>query len=101
MSEEHLTRAVAIEQGFVNDGCSFVPDFDIGYCCTTHDYLYRRGGWKGSRAEADKLFRDMILRHGQEKGTPLRYVALAWTYWLGVRLFGWIVFRSKEIVILK
>jgi hypothetical protein len=61
-----------------------------------HDLLYRTGGdpagcveprRRYARAEADTLFRDLMRR----QGVPLHR---AWRGWLGVRLFGWLAWRS-------
>lgn len=62
---------------FKNDGCTAVPDLDIGSCCIEHDYYYMTK--EVTRAEADKKFRQCIAK---------RYKLLPWIYWLGVRFFG-------------
>jgi len=69
--------------------CSYVPDFDIGHICFDHDNRYDRGGDEAQRRRDDKAFRLWIIRYGKQKGQPLRYKALGYTYWFGVSLFGW------------
>lgn len=89
-------RKRAKEEGFVSDGCTVVPDFDICHCCELHDYLYYRGGDTIKRARADKLLGMCIVRQGQRNHTPQRYNWLAVTYWLGVRIFGWLAFNRRK-----
>ena len=83
------------EQG-LSDGCTGVPDFDIRECCEWHDYKYVFG--KMSRKAADRRFRLCIQR--KAKGKPWwkrpMYQALAWTYWVGVRAFGWNRHQDKS-----
>lgn len=86
----------AKEQGFIDDGCTCAPDFDFSYCCQMHDYLYWRGGINGSRAKADEMLFKCISRHGKRKGQPLRYLALAYIYWIFVRAFGWYSFSKQK-----
>jgi hypothetical protein len=88
-------RKNGIEQGFISDGCTCSPDFDIGYCCQMHDYLYWRGGKWGQKKVADKLLCKCIRRHGQERGQATRYHILAVIYYFAVRLAGWLFWRKK------
>lgn len=68
---------------FTSDGCTMAPDLVFKPCCEDHDLYYALGGV--SRKEADKRLRLCI----KSKGYPV----LAWTYWIAVRLFGWIPYR--------
>lgn len=77
-------------KGVKYDGCTAVPNFDFGFdCCGEHDAHYQLGDV--TRAEADKHLRNCIKRKG--------YTALAWVYWLGVRVCAggiWKDYRNKE-----
>lgn len=65
------------------DYCTVVPDrwkdYDMSGCCKLHDEAYEEGT---NRAKADKDF-FMCLR-----ATCNPWIA--WTYYIGVRVFGWI-----------
>ena len=73
---------------FQPNGCSFVPDLDVGVICDRHDRDYSRGGSDQDRFQADQAFRDGIL----EKGGPFHFI-IGWTYYWGVRLLGRFFFR--------
>ena len=49
-------------------------------CCDEHDLAYEQGGDDATRAWADALLRDCMIRLG--------YPVRAWAYWTAVRLFG-------------
>ena len=82
---------LTVPPGFESDGASvprffwrvvFPPgDADALRAAILHDYIYREhpAGW--SRADADRLFRDVLIADG----VPTLRARLA--YW-GVRLFG-------------
>ncbi len=68
--------------------CSFVPDHSSGIhnCCDVHDKRYSSGIMK--RVTADRKFRECI--------TTTSHPVIAWIYWVGVRLFGWIFYRKGK-----
>jgi len=76
-----LQRIKAIKD-FVSDGCTMAPDLTFSDCCYEHDIYYVTGAV--NRKEADRCLRKCIAA----KGFPV----LAWIYWLGVRLFGWVFY---------
>ena len=49
-------------------------------CCDQHDLAYEQGGDDATRAWADALLRDCMIRQG--------YPVRAWAYWAAVRVFG-------------
>ena len=76
-----------IKRGFTYDGCTVVPDFNFGNdCCNEHDYHYQ--AQEISRREADSRMRECISRKG--------YKPLAWVYWTGVRVLGWIWWHRRS-----
>lgn len=99
---------ISIPAGYAWDGCtpkwSFFDLFTIGTpdgivnprtrlrrtgaASLVHDALYQYMAWHDvSRAEADRLFYDMMRRDG---------FALAWPYWVAVRVFGGVFARKKH-----
>jgi len=79
--------AAGARRGFTYDGCTAVPDFDFGAdCCGEHDFYYQAQCI--SRAEADRRLRECI----RAKGYPL----IAWSYWIGVRVAGWIFWNRRK-----
>ena len=72
---------------FSSDGCSLFPDQslineDDWYdCCAEHDIAYWQGGTKEERTQADKLFKECILKRTQDK-------TLANLMYVGVRFGG-------------
>ena len=79
-------------RSFTSDGCTGVPDLDIRNCCEVHDYMYHHGMSTAmepvTRAEADRIFRELILAHGRP--------VVAWVYWAGVRLLGGGIWRRHR-----
>lgn len=65
---------------FVSDGCSFWPDGNWHSCCFEHDMLYHRGGSPAERKEADRLLYECV----KATAGPV----MAYTMWVGVRVFG-------------
>lgn len=61
---------------------------DINYHCYIHDSDYAT---KDRRKAADKVFRNSIKREFQEKGKPVLGWIVSWTYYIAVRLGGWMV----------
>ena len=70
-----------------SNGCSFVPDHNnqVHTCCDQHDEDYANPDIK--RAIADKSLYTCIKSTGHPK--------LAWLYYRGVRMFGWL-FRQNN-----
>jgi hypothetical protein len=67
-----------LREGAKSDGCTMAPDLGIKKFCVMHDMLRR---FKPvSAARADKLFFDGIMTKG------LRYLPIAITYYLAVRI---------------
>ncbi len=82
-----------------SDGCTGVPDV-ARHCCVLHDLRYR-GIIEDvpSRAEADRRFRECLREMGKEDEPLWRFLfwePLAWTYWAGSRLFGWVFWRRRS-----
>lgn len=86
-----------IKKGYKYDGCTVVPDFNFGQdCCNAHDYHYIEQNI--TRAEADYKLRACILKKGmglKDNGQDA-YVALAYIYWVGVRVFGWFWWNRRK-----
>lgn len=82
----------AYEAGFdkQSDGCTLVPDLPLKVvknpACIMHDWLYTTN--KVTRKEADRLFGQMLRSFG--------YPVRSKVWYLGVRAFGWIFWRSKR-----
>lgn len=85
---------LTIRAGYATDGCSMAPDFPKALPgCVLHDAMRQarsldpdRCPW--TRAEADHIFRDMLLRSG------FHWLG-SWLYYLGVAgptgwLYSWI-----------
>lgn len=90
-------RRLYVPKGFMSDGAS-VPRIFWGLvfpaddlralrAAFAHDYIYRHhpAGW--TRAEADRLFYDIMVRDG----VP---VFKAWIAYQAVRLCGWYAWQS-------
>ena len=75
---------------FPGGHCSFVPDFNFGFCCKSHDDYYEMGGTEEQRKFVDRCLRDCISAKGHH--------LLAWVYYFGVRLFGWRFYNYKKNV---
>lgn len=65
---------------FRSDGCSLVPDLDIGDCCERHDHAYWQGGSCAQRRQADAVLAQCIREHGRPR--------IATLYHAGVRIAG-------------
>lgn len=83
------TTGVHVLHEYLEDRCSFVPDLDIGFCCGDHDEAYAIGGDRKDRLNADRSFRQCI----RNAGRPV----VAFIYYWGVRLFGWIFFNFDGV----
>lgn len=104
----HADGTIIIPAGYAWDGCT--PKWSVFDLCTigtpdgivnvrtgmrrtgraslVHDALYQYLAWHEiSRAEADRLFLDLMRRDG---------FALARLYWLAVRAFGGVFARGKH-----
>lgn len=68
-----------------SDACTCAPDLDVADCCRAHDRAYEQQ--LVSRADADRELRACIAR-----SRPV----VAWIYWLGVRLGGWVAWRRSR-----
>lgn len=90
--------AVIVPWGFLSDGAS-VPrafwrlvfpkgDEKALRAAFVHDFLYRRHpeGW--TRAEADQLFYELLLKDGVPQWR-------AWLAYQGVRLFGGLAWKTR------
>lgn len=84
-----------IPVGFKTDICSHVPNCDWWYACVVHDWLYTLGdyikGWSAKyawRKEADKKLSSLM----QIVSTSRLKTLWSAVYFLGVRLFGALVF---------
>lgn len=73
--------------------CSFSLDWDVMVCCLVHDLLYKLGGTKDHKREADVLIFELILERGDQRGWPLKgfYLMLGWhrflfPWWLGGKI---------------
>jgi len=64
------------------NGCSFVPDFGYRSCCDSHDRDYIKGGTEAERVASDLRLRECIEKCGNR--------SLAYVYWMGVRMGGWL-----------
>lgn len=96
------TSDFIVPAGFESDGASvprffwrvvFPPtDTRALRAAVIHDWLYRHQpkGW--TRAQADALFRRLLI----EDGVPSWR---AWLAWAGVRAFGWIAWQSNASLI--
>jgi hypothetical protein len=85
-----------------SDGCTSSPDLNFRECCEEHDFYYQKHEKDTgvSRREADKRLRQCIQRKWCMRfsffGRPVTIKAffLPWTYWVGVRVFGWKFWRD-------
>lgn len=71
------------------DDCTHAPDkifgVDISKICRKHDSDYDKGGIKADRLKADvKFYNNLKNKVG---------VIIAFIYFMGVRLFGWMHFK--------
>ncbi len=82
--EEYLKISdcmVSIPKGYSWDGCTFTFDFKRTYYASlVHDALYQ---YKVNRRISDRIFYDMMKQEG---------FILAWLYYAGTRLFGWMFY---------
>ena len=73
------------------DYCSCSPDGLFGvrfnYACYLHDVDYYQQ--TKTRRQADKLFRQRINAIYRRQNKKVAGFFVSWTYWIGVRLFGW------------
>lgn len=80
------------------DGCTAVPDLGFTACCDDHDRHYstrrRRNGKKLSRVAADAALFACMMRN--KKANILKRLLLAPTFFVGVRLFGWMHWRKSN-----
>jgi hypothetical protein len=81
---EYLTITageITIPEGYKWNGCTLAPDFKKTYYASlVHDALYQ---YKCGRKLADKVFYKMLKEEGFK---------LAWIYYAGTRLFGWMFY---------
>ena len=73
-----------------------VPDGPWSKVCEEHDALYRRGGTKRDRLEADILMLSNMLRVAYcHHGLFMRTILQAWAmvYFVFVRALGWRFFK--------
>ncbi len=73
---------------FKPNGCTGVPDLDVGNCCDIHDKDYHEA--IKSRFKADYDFLNCITSKGKGKNfiKKIWYAFVGLYYWAGVRLFG-------------
>lgn len=67
------------------------PDWMFEASCNHHDFNYRLGGTEKDRLEADRQFRDAMLRDAERAGnffTRWWYRRMAHLYYRAVRAFG-------------
>lgn len=72
----------------LSDGCTCAPDFDFVKCCIIHDEDYWRASTEKERKLADDSLYYCIKSYGIEKNNKLLYAAIAYVYWIAVRVFG-------------
>ena len=83
--DSYTPGPVVVLHTWLGEQCSFVPDLDVGECCADHDIAYQIGGSETDRGDADLAFRTCI----RSEGRPI----VAFIYYWGVRLFGWLFFN--------
>lgn len=83
--DSYTPGGVVALHSWLGGQCSFVPDLNVGECCLIHDLAYQQGGTEADRRRADVEFRRCV----RMKNGPL----VAWIYYSGVRLFGWLFFN--------
>ncbi len=73
---------------FKPNGCTGVPDLDVGNCCDDHDKMYHDGVLP--RHACDIIFFQCIVQKGKGKNIfkKIWYMFVGLYYWAGVRLFG-------------
>ncbi|OGJ59095.1 hypothetical protein A2635_00175 [Candidatus Peribacteria bacterium RIFCSPHIGHO2_01_FULL_51_9] len=85
--------------------CTLSPDtlhrFDWSKACKEHDDIYRdrRGPAIAIRSRADQLLRRRMLqevrkRHDRSFFEHMVGYTIAWFYWIAVRMFGWMWWRT-------
>ena len=87
-------NGIRVPAGFITDGASvprilywlFEPTGVLFLPAIVHDYFYATQ--QISRAEADKIFRENVIR---ESNIVAGYLA-----WVGIRLFGWIPWLKRR-----
>ena len=87
-------NGIRVPAGFITDGASvprilywlFEPTGVLFLPAIVHDYFYATQ--QISRAEADKIFRENVIR---ESNIVAGYLA-----WIGIRLFGWIPWMLRR-----
>ena len=92
--EDWQYRGIVIPKGFITDGASvprilywlFEPTGILFIPAILHDYFYATKSV--SRADADRIFRENVIKEGC-------WLA-GWLAWIGVRLFGWIPWKLKR-----
>jgi hypothetical protein len=76
-----IAGEITIPAGYKWNGCTLAPDFKKTYYASlVHDALYQ---YKCGRKLADKVFYKMLKEEGFK---------LAWIYYAGTRIFGWIFY---------
>lgn len=75
-----------------------IPNLIFVDACNVHDTLYKRGGDKEKRKNADKIFlHTMIDQCNKRSGlSSLGYKMAAYIYYISVRIFGWVFFKNNE-----
>lgn len=67
--------------------CTAFPDGEEGMCCKAHDEAYRGGTL--DRKEADKALYQCV----RDNGEPYKAIVM----YVGVRLFGWLFYKDKDV----
>lgn len=77
------------------NGCTGVPNGDWLDCCDRHDIAYVAGGSWWQRLKADTRLGCCIVWIGWRRGWlwVLPYVLIGLVYFVGVRLFGFMLWR--------
>lgn len=102
-AEAEIARALAARPGKPRfafddlDGCTFGRDV-CPDCCVLHDIAYRVGDTATDRALADRELRLCIAGKARHEDLLWRWTwpALAWSWWVLVRLFGRFPYRKHR-----
>lgn len=81
-------KCLTVPKGWKYDSYTFVPNLADWRPAAAHDYAYKRKRWDDgspiTRSEADEMLYALM-----SKSWNPPTVDWAWTFWAGVRLFGW------------
>lgn len=74
---DKLHASTAPSYPFHTDGCSMAPDDGVKCCCVKHDIEYWQGGTSDERKEADKEFKQCMIKEGHPYRANIYYATVS------------------------